>query len=488
MEVGDVVYVELFNNPDGKPKGSGVIEFKDIATAKQAIEKMHRYEIKDRKLVVREERERDRRQNDMAPRGGAQGMMGPGPNMGMGMGGRGGGGMGSGASSGMGSQVSPQILQQLGIEGPLSNSVFVSNLDYKVNWKKLKDVFRLAGNVLRAEIKEDKDGKSRGMGTVTFETPMEAVQAISMFNSQSLYDRTMRVRMDGQGAPGSRPEAPPLPSGLKSVGPALSSLSQMNTMDMNMGGSGMGMSGMGMDSMRGGMGNMDSGMNRMGSSMSSMGGMGNMSGMGGMSGMSSMSSGMGSGMSGMGGMGSGMGMGMGDSFSGGMSGMSGMGSNNMGSSSMGVSGLNDGFGMSSMSGGMGGGSSYGSLMDSSRGSGMGSFGSSGGSSRMDYGRDRGSRSDRVGSSSLETGDMKTRADRSTVIVKNLPYSIDWQTLKARFQSIGDIRFAEISKNDKGKSNGWGLVSFRREDDAQLAVQKMNRSNLEGRDIVVKLLN
>lgn len=51
-------------------------------------------------------------------------------------------------------------------------------LDYKVGWKKLKDVFKLAGNVRQAKIMEDKDGKSRGMGTVTFETPMEAVQAI----------------------------------------------------------------------------------------------------------------------------------------------------------------------------------------------------------------------------------------------------------------------------------------------------------------------
>ena len=51
-------------------------------------------------------------------------------------------------------------------------------LDYKVNWKKLKDVFKLAGNVTRAEIWEDKEGKSRGMATVSFEHPWEAVQAI----------------------------------------------------------------------------------------------------------------------------------------------------------------------------------------------------------------------------------------------------------------------------------------------------------------------
>jgi hypothetical protein len=43
--------------------------------------------------------------------------------------------------------------------------------------------------------------------------------------------------------------------------------------------------------------------------------------------------------------------------------------------------------------------------------------------------------------------------------------------KICYLNTGDIRFAEISKNDKGKSNGWGLVSFRREDDAQVAVRK-----------------
>lgn len=51
-------------------------------------------------------------------------------------------------------------------------------LDFKVGWKKLKEVFSIAGIVKRADVKEDKDGKSRGMGTVTFDQPVEAVQAI----------------------------------------------------------------------------------------------------------------------------------------------------------------------------------------------------------------------------------------------------------------------------------------------------------------------
>ena len=54
----------------------------------------------------------------------------------------------------------------------------------------------MAGNVRVAELKVDKEGNSRGMGIVRFDHPVEAVQAISMFNGQILYERAMSVRMD----------------------------------------------------------------------------------------------------------------------------------------------------------------------------------------------------------------------------------------------------------------------------------------------------
>lgn len=65
-----------------------------------------------------------------------------------------------------------------------SYGILSAQLDYKVGWKKLKEVFGMAGVVVRADILEDKDGKSRGMGTVTFEMPIEAVQAVCiLYNS-----------------------------------------------------------------------------------------------------------------------------------------------------------------------------------------------------------------------------------------------------------------------------------------------------------------
>lgn len=60
-----------------------------------------------------------------------------------------------------------------------------------MGWKKLKEVFGMAGVVKRADVKEDKDGKSRGMGTVTFEQPLEAVQAICILLEQDVNKKAL---------------------------------------------------------------------------------------------------------------------------------------------------------------------------------------------------------------------------------------------------------------------------------------------------------
>lgn len=73
---------------------------------------------------------------------------------------------------------------------------FSFQLDYKVDAKKLKQVFKLAGQVMDVELSLDKDGNSRGFAVVEYQHPVEAVQAISMLDHQLLFDRRMTVRMD----------------------------------------------------------------------------------------------------------------------------------------------------------------------------------------------------------------------------------------------------------------------------------------------------
>ena len=168
--VGDVSYVELFNDENEKPRGCGILEFASDDLAKNAIEKMHRYEYKGRKLVVKEDFDTERDKYGRISKGGSAGTGGGGrsdrersdrgpdrrdrrdhsSNMGPPAG-------GYGNTYGL----SPQFLESLGIDGPLHTRLFVANLSYTVDERKLREVFRLAGRVVMVELNRDKDGKSR---------------------------------------------------------------------------------------------------------------------------------------------------------------------------------------------------------------------------------------------------------------------------------------------------------------------------------------
>lgn len=95
----------------------------------------------------------------------------------------------------------------------LINDVY--QLDYKVDSKKLKQVFKLAGKVQSVDLSLDKDGNSRGFAVIEYDHPVEAVQAISMLDRQMLYDRRMTVRLDR--IP-DKSEGMKLPEGLGGVG------------------------------------------------------------------------------------------------------------------------------------------------------------------------------------------------------------------------------------------------------------------------------
>lgn len=97
----------------------------------------------------------------------------------------------------------------------LSLTLFHSQLDYKVDAKKLKQVFKLAGKVVSLDLSVDKEGNSRGFAVIEFDHPVEAIQSISMFDRQTLYDRRMTVRLDR--VP-EKSEGVKLPEGLKGIG------------------------------------------------------------------------------------------------------------------------------------------------------------------------------------------------------------------------------------------------------------------------------
>uniref|UniRef100_A0ABD2WR97 RRM domain-containing protein n=1 Tax=Trichogramma kaykai TaxID=54128 RepID=A0ABD2WR97_9HYME len=229
-EVGKVAHVELFADENDKPRGCGIVEFEDSESVKVAVDKMHRFDIKGRKLVVKEDYEverdkygrlstgrsdrnrEDRFKDQIKTNTNRQ-------NVAVGnLNNYAGTSVNSDHKYGNTYGLSTQFLESLGICGPLVTRVFVANLDYKVDEKKLLEVFKLAGKVLHVELGKDKDGKSRGFGVIEYDHPVESVQAISMLHNQQLYDRRMTVRLDRA----NEPDVPPkLPEGLKGIGMGL---------------------------------------------------------------------------------------------------------------------------------------------------------------------------------------------------------------------------------------------------------------------------
>ena len=126
-----------------------------------------------------------------------------------------------------------QLAAQLKVDGPVTNRIFVASLDYKVDENKIREVYSLAGEVIGVSLFRDRDNRSRGMAVVEYETPLEALNAVSMFHNQTLLDRTMTVRFDTKpqkdddynGGSQSKPSSK-LPSGLKSIGTGIGSLLQ----------------------------------------------------------------------------------------------------------------------------------------------------------------------------------------------------------------------------------------------------------------------
>ena len=66
----------------------------------------------------------------------------------------------------------------------LSNAklTFNTQLPFHCQWQELKDLFRTAGQIVRADVALGPDGRSRGFGTVLFANEVDAAAAVAMFN------------------------------------------------------------------------------------------------------------------------------------------------------------------------------------------------------------------------------------------------------------------------------------------------------------------
>ncbi|ETN73074.1 hypothetical protein NECAME_04382 [Necator americanus] len=178
---GEVVFVELLEDRNGQPKGNAIAEFKTKEGAANCLKNLDGFEIRKRKMItkairdpiaflrkVQEETGIDylakcagigRGRSDERPtRTGSYDLFG----------------------------LSPEFLRQHNIEPPLCDRVFIAN----------------------------------GVCVLQFSHPIEAVQAISMFHGQKLYDRVLVVKMDRYEKSEPNREGA-LPRGLERIGAGL---------------------------------------------------------------------------------------------------------------------------------------------------------------------------------------------------------------------------------------------------------------------------
>lgn len=88
--------------------------------------------------------------------------------------------------------------------------LFVGNLPFNCQWQELKDLMRQCGSVLRADIAQGPDGRSRGFGSVLFATAQDAERAVQQLNNYEFNGRVLKVHFDKfSSASIPPPNAPP---------------------------------------------------------------------------------------------------------------------------------------------------------------------------------------------------------------------------------------------------------------------------------------
>ncbi|KAF7325864.1 Telomere maintenance protein [Mycena kentingensis (nom. inval.)] len=148
---GTVLRADVSLGPDNRSRGYGTVLLATAEDAGRAIDMFTGYSWQGRILEVRADRVRDF------------------------------------------DQPFPEVEEEY---APMGRNLFVGNLPFHVQWQDLKDLFRQAGTIVRADVALGPEGRSRGFGTVVFATEKDARRAVSMFSGYEFNGRTLKVHYD----------------------------------------------------------------------------------------------------------------------------------------------------------------------------------------------------------------------------------------------------------------------------------------------------
>ncbi|KAK0220078.1 hypothetical protein IW262DRAFT_999600 [Armillaria fumosa] len=183
-QAGTVLRADVSLGPDNRSRGYGTVLLATAEDAGRAVDKFNGYSWQTRILEVRPDRLPLDFDNSTA------------------------------TSANSYSLPDVDSLSLYGLERPASSAsggrnLFVGNLPFHCQWQDLKDLFRQAGTIIRADVALGPDGRSRGFGTVVFATDYDADRAVKMFNGYEYNGRPLKVHYDKFSPPsGATPASP----------------------------------------------------------------------------------------------------------------------------------------------------------------------------------------------------------------------------------------------------------------------------------------
>ncbi|WPK25292.1 hypothetical protein PUMCH_002603 [Australozyma saopauloensis] len=173
---GRIVHAGVISNK-GRSRGMAYVEYDSKRDADEAIRRFDRTTFMGREIFVRQdqpppsERRRERDDRDRGRREDSR------------------------RSDRRDERPPRERRERFSNEAPRPGTeVFVGNLPFSTTWHTLKDMFREAGDIIRADVMTNKFGKSRGFGTVVFSNADDADNAVAKFQNYVLEGRTLEVR------------------------------------------------------------------------------------------------------------------------------------------------------------------------------------------------------------------------------------------------------------------------------------------------------
>lgn len=157
--IGHIRRADVMEDSNGRSRGFGIVEFNNEHDAMRAIAELNDTVLKSRRIFVREDRDLSKK----APL----------------------------------TKVH-KVVEKKAPAGPrefdFSKVVIVSNLVPEIAWQDLKDQFRPAGAITRADIISGEDGVSTGVGIVEFRSANDVSNAVSLFNDSVFRENIVVVR------------------------------------------------------------------------------------------------------------------------------------------------------------------------------------------------------------------------------------------------------------------------------------------------------